>query len=129
MDELQVLEDELSSLRRKLDEAKRKRSGLRQKIGMARVQSLKTSLSQVRTGLEEKLMVLGERTEGRASEIEDKIGRLAKKSMQQLWTAVSSSAGSSENGQLCQSPNMEGTQPNIYTGQQPPKDGLSEKAS
>ena len=129
MDELQVLEDELASLRRKLDEAKRKRSGLRQKIGMARVQSLKTSLSQVRTGLEEKLMVLGERTEGRASEIEDKIGRLAKKSMQQLWTAVSSSAGSSENGQLCQSPNMEGTQPNIYTGQQPPKDGLSEKAS
>ena len=129
MDELQVLEDELSGLRRKLDEAKRKRSGLRQKIGMARVQSLKTSLCQVRTGLEEKLMVLGERTEGRASEIEDKIGRLAKKSMQQLWTAVSSSAGSSENGQLCQSPNMEGTQPNIYTGQQPPKDGLSEKAS
>ena len=129
MDELQVLEDELSSLRRKLDEAKRKRSGLRQKIGMARVQSLKTSLSQVRTGLEEKLMVLGQRTEGRASEIEDKIGRLAKKSMQQLWTAVSSSAGSSENGQLCQSPNMEGTQPNIYTGHQPPKDGLSEKAS
>merc|ERR1712079_142061 len=78
------------------DEAKRKRS------------------CQVRTGLEEKLMVLGERTEGRASEIEDKIGRLAKKSMQQFWTAVSSSAGSSENGQLCQSPNMEGTQPNIY---------------
>ena len=106
MDELQVLEDELSSLRRKLDEAKRKRSGLRQKIGMARVQSLKTSLCQVRTGLEEKLMVLGERTEGRASEIEDKIGRLAKKLMQQLWTAVSS-AGSSENSQLCQSPNSE----------------------
>ena len=128
MDELQVLEDELSSLRRKLDEAKRKRSGLRQKIGMARVQSLKTSLCQVRTGLEEKLMVLGERTEGRASEIEDKIGRLAKKSMQQLWTAVSS-AGSSENSQLCQSPNMEGTHPNINTGEQPPKDGLSEKAS
>ena len=128
MDELQVLEDELASLRRKLDEAKRKRSGLRQKIGMARVQSLKTSLSQVRTGLEEKLMVLGERTEGRASEIEDKIGRLAKKSMQQLWTAVSS-AGSSENSQLCQSPNSEVTQPNPDTRQQPPKDGLSEKAS
>ena len=128
MDELQVLEDELSGLRRKLDEAKRKRSGLRQKIGMARVQSLKTSLCQVRTGLEEKLMVLGERTEGRASEIEDKIGRLAKKSMQQLWTAVSS-AGSSENSQLCQSPNSEVHQPNINTGQQPPKDGLSEKAS
>ena len=97
MDELQVLEDELSTLRRKLEEAKRKRSGLRQKIGMARVQSLKTSLSHVRTGLEEKLMVLGEKTEGRASEIEDKIGRLAKKSMQQLWTAVSSPGGSSEN--------------------------------
>ena len=128
MDELQVLEDELSGLRRKLDEAKRKRSGLRQKIGMARVQSLKTSLCQVRTGLEEKLMVLGERTEGRASEIEDKIGRLAKKSMQQLWTAVSS-AGSSENSQLCQSPNSEGSQPNPNTGQQPPKDGLSENAS
>ena len=128
MDELQVLEDELSSLRRKLDEAKRKRSGLRQKIGMARVQSLKTSLCQVRTGLEEKLMVLGERTEGRASEIEDKIGRLAKKSMQQLWTAVSSSAGSSENSQLCQTLNSEVGQPNINTGQ-PPKDGLSEKAS
>ena len=128
MDELQVLEDELASLRRKLDEAKRKRSGLRQKIGMARVQSLKTSLCQVRTGLEEKLMVLGERTEGRASEIEDKIGRLAKKSMQQLWTAVSS-AGSSENGQLCQSPNSEGSQPSMNTRQQPPKDGHSEKAS
>ena len=127
MDELQVLEDELSSLRRKLEEAKRKRSGLRQKIGMARVQSLKTSLSQVRTGLEEKLMVLGEKTEGRASEIEDKIGRLAKKSMQQLWTAVSSpGGGSSENSQLCQSPlNSEGSQPNLNTGAEPPKGGLS----
>ena len=90
VDELQVLEEDLTILRRRLAEAKRKRSRLRQNIGMARVQSIKSSLACVRTGLEEKLMALGEKTEERAVELEEKIGRLAKRSMQHIMTAVTS---------------------------------------
>ena len=90
VDELQVLEEDLTILRRRLEEAKRKRSRLRQNIGMARVQSIKSSLACVRTGLEEKLMALGEKTEERAVELEEKIGRLAKRSMQHIMTAVTS---------------------------------------
>ena len=101
VDELQVLEEDLTILRRRLAEAKRKRSRLRQNIGMARVQSIKSSLACVRTGLEEKLMALGEKTEERAVELEEKIGRLAKRSMQHIMTAVTSAtaAGPSSSDQ------------------------------
>ena len=79
-----MLEEDLSILRRRLDEAKRKRSRLRQNIGMARVHTIRNSLAGVRTGLEERLAALGQQTEGRAVELEERLGRLAKKSMQTL---------------------------------------------
>ena len=85
----QILEEDLTILRRRLDEAKRKRSRLKQSIGMARVQSIRSSLTQARTGLGETVRMIGEKTEEAACEWEEKLGRIAKRSMQNLMTAVS----------------------------------------
>ena len=88
IDELQVLEEDLSILRDKLSQARQKRSRLRQNIGKARVQTIRESWNQVTSEFGEKLMLFGEKTECKAAELEQTLGKMAKKSVQHLRSVV-----------------------------------------
>lgn len=88
LDELKILEDDLEILRWRLDSARKKRNQLKQWIGMARVHQLRANINQVTAGIGNKLMKLGEMTGGTASELERKMERLAKVSIDQIKAAV-----------------------------------------
>jgi len=120
IDELQTLEEDVAILRRKLKDAKKKRSRLKQSIGMARVQSIRSSLHQVKSDLEEKLIMIGEKTEETAVGIEEKIGRMAKKSVQHIMSAVNPNAAAAAGGPSTPSPMKKALPPSIPEQDQQP---------